>query len=43
MAGRRLEVGVAKKFLDGADVRTLADELGGEGVAELVGGDPLAE
>ncbi len=41
VAGRGLEVGVAEKLLDGADVHAAADQMGGEGVAQAVWGDVL--
>jgi hypothetical protein len=39
----RLQVGVAEKLLHGADVHALADQTGGEGVAEAVDSVALAE
>ncbi len=38
-AGGGFEVGAAEEFLDGADVNSVADEIGCEGVAESVRGD----
>ena len=48
VAGGGLEIGVAQEFLDGADVHSLADQLGGKGVAHpgramLAAGKPRPE
>ena len=40
---RRPEVAVAEEHLDGADVRTALEQVGGEGVPEGVAGDPLGD
>jgi hypothetical protein len=37
------DVAVAEELLDGADVVAALEEVGGEGVAEGVAGDPLVE
>src|SRR5688572_18887936 len=37
------DVAVAEEFLDDAEVRAAADEVGGEAVAEGVGGDGLEQ
>jgi hypothetical protein len=37
------DIGVAKQFLDGADVFSGFEQVGGEGVAEGVGSDPFGD
>ena len=43
IVGGGFEVGVAEEFLDRADIHSVADEVGGEGVAQHVGRDALGE
>ncbi len=42
VAGGGFKVGAAEEFLDGADVNSVADEIGCEGVAESMGVMPLS-